>query len=177
MRYVDYCAVAYKTEIIHSVVATAANVADSQIPGDLLHGKETRVWGDQAYRGQREVILAHAPHAADFTDRRTRHAGVIDEEVRARNRTRSRVRARVEHLIGVINSGFRGNDMRLRLPEGALPRPRQERLPPRRCPRPRQHLHTAPHADARRSGLKGRPAAADNPPSDRSSTSAHRQLP
>ena len=84
------------------------------------------------------------------------------------------MRARVEHVIGVINSRFRGNDMRLPLPEGALPRPHQERLPPRRCLRPRQHLHTAPDAEARRSGLKGRPVAADSPPepSDRSSTSA-----
>ena len=32
-----------KAKIIHSVVATAANVADSQILPDLLHGDETRV--------------------------------------------------------------------------------------------------------------------------------------
>ena len=35
-----------KTKLIHSVVATAANVADSTILPDLLHGEETRVWGD-----------------------------------------------------------------------------------------------------------------------------------
>ena len=33
-------------ELIHSVVATAANVADSTILPDRLHGDETRVWGD-----------------------------------------------------------------------------------------------------------------------------------
>ena len=37
---------------------------------DLLHGQETRVWGDQAYRGQAGVIKAHAPNALDFTNRR-----------------------------------------------------------------------------------------------------------
>jgi probable HAF family extracellular repeat protein len=42
--------------IIHTAVATAANVADSAVLPDLLHGEETRVWGDQAYRGQTEVI-------------------------------------------------------------------------------------------------------------------------
>jgi len=41
-----------KTKVIHAVVATAANVADSTILPDLLHGDETRVWGDQAYKGQ-----------------------------------------------------------------------------------------------------------------------------
>src|SRR6202042_3390399 len=45
-----------KTKIIHTAVATAANVADSTVLADLLHGEETRVWGDQAYRGQTEVI-------------------------------------------------------------------------------------------------------------------------
>ncbi|MGH9511111.1 MAG: transposase [Terriglobales bacterium] len=40
-----------KTKIIHTAGATAANVADSTVLPDLLHGEETRVWGDQAYRG------------------------------------------------------------------------------------------------------------------------------
>jgi hypothetical protein len=44
------------TKLIHAAVATPANVADSTVLPDLLHGRETRVWGDQAYRGQRVVI-------------------------------------------------------------------------------------------------------------------------
>ena len=42
--------------VAHSVVATAANVADSAVLEDLLHGQETRVYGDQAYKGQAERI-------------------------------------------------------------------------------------------------------------------------
>jgi IS5 family transposase len=85
-----------RTKIIHSVVATAANGADSVVLPDLLHGEETRVYGDQAYRGQKEVIRAHAPKAKDFTNHRYRHRGVVDEIERAKNRSKSRVRARVE---------------------------------------------------------------------------------
>lgn len=95
-----------QTKMIHAVVATAANVADSEVLGDLLHGEETRVWGDQAYRGQGETIRRHAPKAADFTNRRYRLRGVVDEIERARNRTKSRVRAKVEHAIGVIKRVF-----------------------------------------------------------------------
>jgi transposase, IS5 family len=40
-----------RTKLIHAAVATPASVADSVVLPDLLHGKETRVWGDQAYRG------------------------------------------------------------------------------------------------------------------------------
>lgn len=93
-------------KLIHAVVATAANVHDSAVLGDLLHGEETRVWGDQAYRGQRETIREHAPKATDFTNKRARHNGVVDEAERAKNRTKSKVRARVEHPIGVIKRVF-----------------------------------------------------------------------
>jgi IS5 family transposase len=47
-----------------------ANVADSAVLADLLHGGETRVWGDQAYRGQTEVIRECAPQAQNCTHRR-----------------------------------------------------------------------------------------------------------
>jgi IS5 family transposase len=95
-----------RTKIIHAVVATAANVADSKVLPDLLHGQETRVWGDQAYRGQTEAINKHAPNAQDFTHRRYRHRGGINEAERAKNRTKSKVRAKVEHVIGVIKRVF-----------------------------------------------------------------------
>jgi hypothetical protein len=62
-----------RTKLIHAMVATPANVADSTVLPDLLHGQETRVWGDQAYRGQRAVIRESAPKARDFTNRRYRH--------------------------------------------------------------------------------------------------------
>jgi IS5 family transposase len=67
---------------------------------------ETRVWGDQGYRGQRAVIRRHAPKAKDFTNRRYRHRGVVDEVERAKNHTKSKVRARVEHSIGIIKRVF-----------------------------------------------------------------------
>ena len=65
-----------------------------------------RVWGDQAYRGRWTVIRESAPKARDFTNRRYRHRGVVDEVERAKNRTKSKVRARVEHVIGVIKRVF-----------------------------------------------------------------------
>jgi hypothetical protein len=33
-------------KLIHAAVAMPANVADSTVLADLLHGNETRVWGD-----------------------------------------------------------------------------------------------------------------------------------
>ena len=95
-----------KTKIIHTAVATAANVADSAVLPDLLHGEETRVWGDQAYRGQTEVIRECAPQAQDCTHRRYRYKDRIDEVERAKNRTKSTVRSKVEHVFAVMKLKF-----------------------------------------------------------------------
>ena len=95
-----------RTKLIHAAFATPANVADSTVLPELLHGNETRVWGDQAYRGQRAIIRHQAPKARDFTNRRYRHCGVVDEVERTKNRTKSKVRAKVEHSIGVIKRVF-----------------------------------------------------------------------
>jgi IS5 family transposase len=96
-------------------VATAANVADSAVLPDLLHGEETRVGSDQAYRGQSEVIRECAPQAQDCTHRRYRYKDRIDEVERAKNRTKSRVRlesgARVcgdEAEFAFVNLRYRG---------------------------------------------------------------------
>jgi len=103
-----------KTKLIHSVVATSANVADCRVLPALLHGEETRVWGDQSYRGQRELIREHAPKACDFTQRRYRFKGVVDAIERAKNRSKSRVRAKVEHVFGVIKRVFGFQKVRYR---------------------------------------------------------------
>jgi IS5 family transposase len=95
-----------KTKIIHTAVATAANVADSTVLPDLLHGEETRVWGDQAYKGQSHVIKEGAPGAQDHTHRRYRYKNGIDEQERAKNRTKSSVRSKVEHVFQVMKLQF-----------------------------------------------------------------------
>jgi len=95
-----------KTKLIHTAVATAANVADVTVLPDLLHGEETRVWGDQAYRGQTEVIHQCAPLAQDCTHRRYRYKNRIDEVERAKNRTKSSVRSKVEHVFAVMKLKF-----------------------------------------------------------------------
>jgi len=95
-----------RTKLVHTVLASAANVADSLALQYLLHGKERRVWGDQAYRGQKAAIRAGAPRAKDFTNQRYRWGKRIDESVKATNRRKSSVRAKVEHVFGVIKRVF-----------------------------------------------------------------------
>jgi IS5 family transposase len=95
-----------KSKVIHTAVVTAANVADVTVLPDLLHGEETRVWGDQAYRGQTEVIHQCAPLAQDCTHRRYRYKNRIDEVERAKNRNKSSIRSKVEHVFAVMKLKF-----------------------------------------------------------------------
>ena len=103
-----------KTKLIHSVAATAANVADSRMLPELLHGEETDVWGDQAYQGHAEVIRQHAPKAVDRTNRRWRTKLKAYPEVREQNRIQSKTRSRVEHVFAVLKLRFGFTRVRFR---------------------------------------------------------------
>ena len=91
-----------QTGLTHSAVVTAANVHDKHPLPDLLHGQERRVYGDSAYASQKALIEGKAPKAKDFTNQRTRCKGVVDEALKAKNRNKSRIRSRVEHVFGVV---------------------------------------------------------------------------
>ena len=91
---------------VHSLCSTAASVADKHMLADLLHGKERKVWGDGGYQGQGEAIRKAAPRAQDMTSRRTRYKQLVDELQRRKNRTKARVRAKVEHPFRVLKRVF-----------------------------------------------------------------------
>jgi transposase, IS5 family len=100
---------------VHSLCSTAASVADKHMLPDLLHGEERKTWGDGAYQGQGEVIREAAPQAQDMTSRRMRYKDKIDQIQRHKNRTKARVRAKVEHpfrilkrVFGFVKVRFRG---------------------------------------------------------------------
>jgi hypothetical protein len=107
-----------RTKIIHSAALTAANVAIVTFCPISCMGRRPVFGGDQAYRGQRKVIIEHAPRARDFSNRRYWRNGVVDEAERRKYRTKSKVRAKAEHAFF---------EARLRLRQGPIPRARQER--------------------------------------------------
>jgi len=103
-----------KYKLIHSVAASAANMHDSNMMPELLHGQETEVFGDSAYAGQTEMIEGLAPNAKDRTQKRGRGYKYLTDYQRKINRARSRVRARAEHAIGVVKRIFGFTKVRYR---------------------------------------------------------------
>jgi len=92
------------------------------------------------------VIRQLARKAQDFTNRRYRHAASWMRVERTKNRTKSKVRARVEHSIGIIKRVFG-------LCQGALPRAEEKRPPPARDLRISQPVRGAPASAALRQGV------------------------
>jgi len=103
-----------KQGIVHSVCSTAASVSDVHMLPDLLHGKEKKVWGDGGYQGQTEQIHEVAPEAQDMTCRRTKYKDGVDEVRRAKNRTKARVRAKVEWPFRILKCVFEFTKVRYR---------------------------------------------------------------
>lgn len=87
--------------LVHSASVTAGNVHDSQELPNLLHGEETRVYGDSAYRGenQRERLKDTAPNAKDFTNKRAYKNRPLSDADMQTNRRKSAVRSKVEHAF------------------------------------------------------------------------------
>ena len=86
-----------KTGLVHSSTVTAANAHDSQeLPG-LMHGNETRLYGDSAYTGQKKTMRARSPKVKDFTNQRGFRNHGLTEAQQQTNRRKSSVRSKVEH--------------------------------------------------------------------------------
>jgi IS5 family transposase len=103
--------------LVHSASVTAGNVHDSQELPNLLHGQETRLYGDSAYRGekQRERLKEIAPQAKDFTNKRAHKNRPLSDADKQTNRRKSSVRSKVEHpfltlkgLWGFAKTRYRG---------------------------------------------------------------------
>lgn len=95
--------------LVHTVTATAANEADVEQVGDLLHGKEEQVWADSGYRGapsrvERDDLQWHI--AARPSDIAKLPDGRAKAKVQKTEHRKASVRAKVEHPFRVIKRQF-----------------------------------------------------------------------
>jgi len=88
--------------LVHTVVATAANVADINVMGELLHGAEDSLHGDSAYYAKELKAQAEASGLEFNVNQRGTRSKPLTKAQRVRNRRLSRVRATVEHPFLVV---------------------------------------------------------------------------
>jgi len=88
--------------------------ADKHMLPELLHGEERKVWGDGGYQGQTAAIKEAAPKAQDMTCRRTKFKDYEDELQKKKNRSKSSIRAKVEHPFRILKRVFGFDKVRYR---------------------------------------------------------------
>jgi IS5 family transposase len=109
------------SKLVHTVVVTAANVADITKTAELLHGQERQVHADAGYTGveKREEIMAlNRPIDWQIAGKRGRikkmEEGPEKETLKATEKAKASVRAFVEHPFHIIKNIFRHRKVRYR---------------------------------------------------------------
>ena len=112
--YKNHIGVDRKHKLIRRYAETDASVHDSQKLDDVLDKSNTgsEVWADSAYRSAEiEAKLAAKGYTSRVHRRAARNRPLSARE-KAANTTRSRVRARVEHVFGHQHTSMRGKIVR-----------------------------------------------------------------
>jgi transposase, IS5 family len=97
--------------LVHTVVGTAAHVADVTQTSALLHGKEKTVDADAGYLGaEKREELAKNPLTWRIAMKRRQVKAIADAEFKALTerceRLKAQVRARVEHPVHILKNRF-----------------------------------------------------------------------
>lgn len=105
--------------LVHTVVGTAANVADVTQAHALLHGKETDVLADAGYQGvhkrdENKALDVQWHVAMRPGKRRTLSKDRLGRLMEAYEQGKARIRAKVEHPFHVVKNLFRHRKTRYR---------------------------------------------------------------
>lgn len=109
------------SKLVHTVVTTAANVADITKTSELLHGEEQQVHGDAGYTGvEKRAEIVALERQIDWQIAGKRGAikamaeGAEKEAVKAVEKAKAAVRAFVEHPFHIVKNLFRHRKVRYR---------------------------------------------------------------
>jgi IS5 family transposase len=95
---------------VHAVTATAANVADVAEVPNLLHGKETSVYGDAGYIGADKRVAKKRGRNWFIAEKRSKVKAIKDAELRDLTEQiehqKASIRAAVEHPFRVVKRQF-----------------------------------------------------------------------
>jgi IS5 family transposase len=109
------------SKLVHTVVVTAANVADITKTSELLHGQERQVHADAGYTGvekRAEIVALNRPLDWQIARKRGQlkrmAEGAEKETLKAAEKAKAAVRAFVEHPFHILKNIFRHRKVRYR---------------------------------------------------------------
>ena len=109
--------------LVHTVKATSANVHDVTMVPKLLTGEENVIYGDSGYLGaeKREDAIVrnqqgeHIRYKINLRPSQSKHASARSQaQIKRREREKSSVRAKVEHVFAVVKNQLRYRKTRYR---------------------------------------------------------------
>lgn len=112
--YKNHVKVDIKTKFITNQVTTSAEVHDSQKLEDLLDNRDRRkkLYADSAYRSDAiEKMLRRKKITSKIHEKGYRNNPLTDKQMN-RNRQKSKIRSRVEHIFGFIENSMKGSFVR-----------------------------------------------------------------
>jgi len=104
--YKDHIKIDKESKIITCFDVTSANVHDSQCVAGLIDENDEEMWLDSAYTGketEEEIRSYNSALILHINEKGYRNKPLTDEQ-KAKNREKSRVRARVEHVNGQMTN-------------------------------------------------------------------------
>jgi len=101
-----------KTKLIECYEVTDASVHDSQAIGALLAEEDGEIHADSAYRSEEISAQVRKLGIRNRIHERAYRNKPLSEEQIARNRSKSRIRARVEHVFGFLTGTMRADRIR-----------------------------------------------------------------
>jgi IS5 family transposase len=110
--YKNHIKVDQKTKIIEVCVATPANAHDSTVVEDLAEKGDGRWYGDSAYHSAAINECLVNNDIQDWTIQPARRNRPLSLKQNERNRTKSRIRSRVEHVFGTMQTSLGGKVQR-----------------------------------------------------------------
>ena len=109
------------SQLVHTVVVTAANVADITKTSELLHGQERQVHADAGYTGaEKRAEIVALERKIDWQMARKRGQikslaeGAEKETLKTLEKAKASVRAFVEHPFHIVKNLFRHRKVRCR---------------------------------------------------------------
>ena len=106
--YKDHVKADAKTKLITGFEVTDAAVHDSQLLDELLNDEDKIVYADSAYRSEaQEERLAEAAIESKIMEKGCRNKPLTKNQIN-RNKRKSKVRVRVEHIFGFMTNSMNG---------------------------------------------------------------------
>ncbi|MCX6881416.1 MAG: IS5 family transposase [Verrucomicrobia bacterium] len=109
------------SKLVHTVVVTAANVADITKTAELLHGQEKQVHGDAGYTGvekRAEIVALERDIDWQIASKRGQIRGMVEgaekEVIKTLEKAKASVRAFVEHPFHIVKNLFGHRKVRYR---------------------------------------------------------------